>query len=63
MTGMRRGEVLGLRWQDIDFDQKILRVMQTITTEGFSDAKTQTSDKRTIDLDDVTIMELKKRKK
>jgi integrase len=31
-TGMRRGEVLGLRWRDVDFDGKSLSVTQTITT-------------------------------
>jgi integrase len=29
-TGMRRGELLGLRWQDIDFDRKVLHVRQTV---------------------------------
>jgi integrase len=29
-TGMRRGEVLGLRWADIDLDGGHLRVMQTV---------------------------------
>jgi integrase len=29
-TGMRRGEVLGLRWRDIDFDKGTLQVAQTI---------------------------------
>jgi integrase len=29
-TGMRRGEVLGLRWQDIDFENYILYVRQTL---------------------------------
>ncbi|WP_232436873.1 site-specific integrase [Paenibacillus senegalimassiliensis] len=28
-TGMRRGEILGLRWQDIDFDHRELKVIQT----------------------------------
>jgi integrase len=31
-TGMRRGEVLGLRWRDVDFDNRSLSVTQTITT-------------------------------
>ncbi|MFC6649352.1 tyrosine-type recombinase/integrase [Paenibacillus rhizoplanae] len=28
-TGMRRGEILGLRWKDIDFEKKELKVIQT----------------------------------
>jgi integrase len=27
MTGLRQGELLGLRWRDIDFDAKRLRVV------------------------------------
>jgi hypothetical protein len=30
-TGMRRGEVVGLRWQDVDFDGRRLFVVQQIT--------------------------------
>ena len=30
-TGMRRGEVVGLRWQDVDFDGRCLFVVQQIT--------------------------------
>ena len=33
-TGLRRGEVLGLRWQDIDFSKGTLRVVQTIYDIG-----------------------------
>ncbi|MEH7418641.1 site-specific integrase [Neobacillus drentensis] len=29
-TGMRRGEVLGLRWQDIDFDNLVISVRQSL---------------------------------
>lgn len=32
--GLRRGEVLGLRWCDIDFDKNILRVENTRTKAG-----------------------------
>lgn len=31
-TGMRRGEVLGIRWSDVDFDNARLRVQQTLTS-------------------------------
>lgn len=34
-TGMRRGEVLGLRWSDVDFDGLQLAVSQTLTTAGY----------------------------
>ncbi len=30
-TGMRRGELIGLRWQDVDFDAERLTVQQTIS--------------------------------
>ena len=30
-TGMRRGEVLGLRWEDIDFKKKLIHVKRNIT--------------------------------
>ena len=29
-TGMRRGELLGLRWQDVDFERGVLSVRQTV---------------------------------
>lgn len=29
-TGMRKGEILGLRWQDIDWDKKTIQVVQTV---------------------------------
>jgi integrase len=38
LTGLRTGELLGLRWQDVDFDNCVLRVQQTcqwIAGEGF----------------------------
>ncbi len=30
-TGMRRGELLGLRWQDVDFARGFVRVSQSVT--------------------------------
>ena len=32
-TGMRRGELLALRWQDIDFDNKYLQVCRSVRRE------------------------------
>ncbi|WP_336774248.1 site-specific integrase [Paenibacillus sp. MMO-58] len=56
-TGMRQGEILGLRWQDIDFEKKTLQVNQTLTNYGKSlkfGAKT-VSGVRTISLPDKLI--------
>lgn len=39
MSGLRQGELLGLRWQDVDFNNSALRVQQTLQwlpPEGFS---------------------------
>lgn len=33
-TGMRRGEILSQRWEDIDFDNRILHVTHSKTPEG-----------------------------
>jgi len=33
-TGMRRGEILGQRWEDIDLDNRILHVSHSKTPEG-----------------------------
>jgi integrase len=57
-TGLRRGELLGLRWQDVDLDTGRVSVRQTLTTVGnkvaFGDPKTARG-KRNIALDGVTI--------
>lgn len=37
-TGISRSELLGLRWDDVDFEQKILRVRQGVTE--YKDAET-----------------------
>ncbi|MEH6948890.1 tyrosine-type recombinase/integrase [Bacillus sp. JJ634] len=28
LAGMRKGEILGLRWKDIDFEQKVIYIRQ-----------------------------------
>lgn len=33
-TGLRREEVLGLRWQDVDFDNRLLRIQNTCSKVG-----------------------------
>jgi integrase len=62
MTGMRRGEVLGLRWTDVDLKRGRLAVRQTyVSIDGvaqFSEPKTPRS-RRTIDLDAETVTRLR----
>lgn len=57
-TGMRRGEVLGLRWADVDLDRARLSVRQAIISVAYevrvSDVKTGTG-RRTINLDPRTV--------
>lgn len=64
-TGMRRGEVLGLRWKDVDLSRRTVRVVQILITDGkkllFTPPKTKKS-KRTIDITDVLTQALKKHK-
>lgn len=60
MTGMRQGEILGLRWQDIDFQRKIISVNQSLSHDGQSFGSPKTSNSvRTITIDDATLEALK----
>jgi integrase len=61
-TGMRRGEVLGLRWSDTDLDGRRLSVAQTLTTIGDKVflGPTQTSrSRRNVALDADTVAALR----
>jgi integrase len=60
-TGMRRGEVLGLRWCDIDFVGPRLSIRQTITLVDHEiriALRTKTDNGRAVDLDAATVAEL-----
>jgi integrase len=62
MTGKRRGEVLGLRWSDIDFDASTLSIRRSVSCTGYqvhtTPTKTRTS-RRAIDLDPRTVAVLR----
>jgi len=65
-TGMRRGEVLGLKWQDIDFEQAKLSVRRAYVRgyEGYMFQEPKTSaGVRTIALQEQTITALKKHRR
>ncbi|OFD79592.1 hypothetical protein BWGOE8_23230 [Bacillus mycoides] len=62
-TGMRLGEVLGLRWQGVDFDNHTVTINQTLGHDNKIKTSTKTySSKRTIPIPLEAIEELKKRR-
>jgi integrase len=65
MSGMRRGEVLGLRWSDLDFDRGSLAVRQAVVAAGYDTyLDTPKSHRpRTIDLDPKTMKALRRRRR
>ena len=64
-TGMRRGEVLALRWKNIDFDRGVLRVVQSLeqTKKGLRFKDTKTSKARAIVLPAYAVEELRRLKR
>lgn len=62
MTGMRRGEVLGLRWADVDLDQGRIAVRNAIVTVAYEvlSSTPKNHQARVIDLDPLTVAILQK---
>jgi integrase len=63
-TGMRQGEILGLRWKDINLEKGILFIKQTLSQDGktfISGAKTKSSI-RAINLSGSTLKHLRERR-
>lgn len=61
-TGMRKGELLALTWEDIDFDKKEITINKAIARgleNTMYEKSTKTGVSRTISLDDETINLLK----
>ncbi|MFC5647645.1 tyrosine-type recombinase/integrase [Paenibacillus solisilvae] len=61
LTGMRQGEILGLRWKDIDYEKKIISVRQTLTHYGkeIKDSTKTISGERNISISEQLIIVLK----
>ncbi len=61
MTGMRRSEVLGLRWSDIDLDAARLSVRHAVVAVGYAviESTPKSHNARVIDLDAETVSQLR----
>lgn len=62
MTGMRRGEICGLQWQDVDLDSGLIQIkhqLQRINGELILRETKTAGSRRPIALDDITISLLK----
>lgn len=62
MTGMRRGEVLGLRWRDVDLDQSRIAVRNAIVSVAYQilESSPKSHQARVIDLDPGTTAMLRR---
>jgi integrase len=57
-TGLRRGELLGLRWCDVNLDNALLQVLQTVivvNAQVLVDTPKSPSSRRRVDLDSKTV--------
>ncbi len=57
MTGMRKGEILGLKWSDVDFKARQIQVRRTFSHGRFFEPKTKTS-KRKVDVSPLVVKAL-----
>jgi integrase len=65
-TGLRRGEALGVRWQDLDFDRRVLTVRQSVVACGGAPLVQEPKSKaatRTVRLPEVTVAALREHRK
>jgi integrase len=46
LTGLRRGEVFGLRWGAVDLERRVLEVRESVYNGHFSTPKTNSSNRR-----------------
>src|SRR4051794_30706895 len=58
MTGLRQGELLGLRWRDIDWGAQRVRVRQAWARGEFTTGKSELSTRRSVPLADRLVAEL-----
>jgi len=59
LTGLRRGELLGLRWRDIDWSSQRLRVRQVARRQGLSSVgKSALSTRRSVPMADLLVRAL-----
>lgn len=61
-TGLRRGEALGLRWEDVSFGSKRISVRQTLVSHGgkIATSTPKNHQARTVDLDEATAAMLRR---
>lgn len=58
-TGMRRGEVLGLRWSDVDLETGQAQIVQQVTSEGTFDTPKTHRSARPVSLPPFVVVALK----
>ena len=59
LLGLRRGELLGLRWDDLELDRRRLHVRQTYTNTGFGSPKSRAG-RRVVPVTPGLVRELRK---
>jgi integrase len=59
MTGLRAGELWGLKWEDVDWNSKQIHVKRSLWKQQFQTPKSKYSIRR-IDIPDMLVRELKK---
>jgi integrase len=55
VTGMRRGELVGLKWEEIDFERRTIRIVRSLVDQIEGKPKTETSRKPLPMSDDLMV--------